>query len=77
MLIQVNYADDRYDYVKDFMLEPLIKSGAIAKFRRNSGWVRVGMDPIRKSRADAAYLGAERRAAPAPGGTAWRSAGAA
>ncbi|HBG05941.1 MAG TPA: hypothetical protein DDY22_10390 [Geobacter sp.] len=61
MLIQVNYADDRYDYVKDFMLEPLIKSGAITKFRRTSGWVRVGVDPIRKTRPDGPYLGADRR----------------
>lgn len=68
MLIQVNYADDRYDYVKDFMLEPLIKSGAVAKFRRSSGWVRVGLDPIRKSRSDGAYPGADRRGGAAPNG---------
>lgn len=75
MLIQVNYVDDRYDYVKDFMLEPLIKSGAIAKFRRSSGWVRVGVDPIRKSRPDASYLGSERRGSAPPAGSAWPSAG--
>jgi len=61
MLIQVNYADDRYDYVKDFMLEPLIKSGAVRKFRRSTGWVRVGVDPIRKARQEPSYIGAERR----------------
>ena len=77
MLIQVNYADDRYDYVKDFMLEPLIKSGAITKFRRSSGWVRVGVDPIRKARVEVNYLGAERRVSTAPAGAAWRTAGAA
>lgn len=62
MLIQVNYTDDRYDFVKDFMLETLIASGAIAKFRRSSGWVQIGVDPIRKARPSASYQGVERRA---------------
>jgi hypothetical protein len=62
MLIHVNYADDRYDYVKDFMLDSLIESGAIAKFQRSTGWVRVGVDPIRKGRSESGYSGAERRA---------------
>lgn len=48
MLIQVAYDDEKYDYVKDFMLDRLIETGAISKFRRSSGWVRVGVDPIRK-----------------------------
>lgn len=61
MLIQVNYADDRYDYVKDFMLEPLIKSGSITKFKRKTGWVLIGIDPIRKTRPDQGYGGSERR----------------
>lgn len=62
MLIQVNYTDDRYDFVKDFMLETLIASGAIAKFRRSSGWVQIGVDPIRKARPGTSYQGMERRA---------------
>lgn len=61
MLIQVSYNDDRYDYVKDFMLEPLIKSGAITRFRRRSGWVRIGVDPVRTQRVTT-YSGEERRA---------------
>ena len=61
MLIQVNYTDDRYDFVKDFMLETLIASGAIAKFRRTTGWVQVGVDPVRKAQKSAPYAGAERR----------------
>ncbi|TGU71495.1 hypothetical protein E4633_14345 [Geomonas terrae] len=60
MLIQVSYNDDRYDYVKDFMLEPLIKSGAITRFRRRSGWVRIGVDPVRAQR-NTTYSGEERR----------------
>jgi hypothetical protein len=61
MLIQVNYTDDRYDFVKDFMLETLIASGAIAKFRRTTGWVQIGVDPVRKARPGAPYSGADRR----------------
>jgi len=61
MLIQVNYTDDRYDFVKDFMLETLIASGAIAKFRRSSGWVTIGVDPVRKPRPISSYHGPERR----------------
>lgn len=61
MLIWVNYADDRYDYVKDFMLEPLIRSGALRQFKRSSGWVRIGVDPIRKHRPEQDYSGTERR----------------
>ncbi|HBA87888.1 MAG TPA: hypothetical protein DCZ75_07820 [Geobacter sp.] len=62
MLIQVGYEDDRYDYVKDFMLDDLINRGAIAKFKRSSGWVTLGVDPIRRSRRGE-YEGVERRAA--------------
>jgi hypothetical protein len=62
MLIQVNYTDDRYDFVKDFMLETLISSGAIAKFRRTTGWVQVGVDPVRKARPNVPYTGPDRRA---------------
>jgi hypothetical protein len=61
MLIQVNYTDDRYDFVKDFMLETLIASGAIAKFRRTSGWVQVGVDPVRAPRPNVPYSGPDRR----------------
>lgn len=60
MLIQVSYADEKYDYVKDFMLDKLIETGAIAKFRRSSGWVQIGVDPIRKRRSEN-YNGEERR----------------
>lgn len=60
MLIQVTYSDDRYDYVKDFMLDRLIRTGAITKFRRSSGWVEVGVDPIRTCNSQG-YTGVERR----------------
>ena len=47
MLIQVVYPDDRYDYVKEFILDALIEQGKIRRFRRSSGWVTLGMDPVR------------------------------
>ncbi|GFO65077.1 GSU3473 family protein [Geomonas paludis] len=64
MLIQVSYDDNKYDYVKDFMLEQLIQSGAIASFRRRSGWVRIGVDPVRTPCREP-YFGVERRGATA------------
>jgi hypothetical protein len=63
MLIQVTYTDDRFDYVKDFMLDTLIASGAIARFRRSTGWVEVGSEAIRKRTPERPYTGVERRGA--------------
>jgi len=60
MMIQVTYTDDSFDYVKDFMLDGLIESGAIAKFKRSTGWVEIGTDPIRQH-TDPGYRGDERR----------------
>lgn len=62
MLIQVSYDDDKYDYVKDFMLDRLIQSGTISRFRRSSGWVQIGVDPIRTQKREN-YNGVERRTA--------------
>jgi len=62
MLVQVNWTNNRYDYVKDFMLDSLIEAGVVARFLRSSGWVTVGVDPIRTSSQGAKYDGVERRA---------------
>jgi hypothetical protein len=48
MLIQVKYPDNRFDYVKDDVLHSLIKSNGIMTFRRSSGWVTIGVDPLRQ-----------------------------
>ncbi|MBJ6723402.1 GSU3473 family protein [Geomesophilobacter sediminis] len=62
MLIQVLYPDERYDYVKEFMLDELIESQKITRFKRRSGWVTLGVDPIRKPRRkDPSFAGPERR----------------
>ncbi len=55
MLIQVAYPDNRYDYVKDYILDSLIERRTIARFRRSSGWVTLGLDPIRTSKRDFTY----------------------
>jgi hypothetical protein len=62
MLIQVLYDDNRYDYVKGFQLDRLLEVNKVQKFKRSSGWVTVGVDPIRWSRSQG-YDGMERRAA--------------
>ena len=42
MFIRVRYADNRYDYVDEHMLQELIESHKITRFWRSSGWVTVG-----------------------------------
>jgi hypothetical protein len=61
MLIRVIYQNQRYDFVKDSRLDEFIETGAIASFQRRSGWVRVGIDPIRAATSDSSYGGEERR----------------
>jgi hypothetical protein len=61
MLIQVAYLDNRYDYLKDFQLDRLLELRQVAGFRRSSGWVQVGVDPVRLGRRDYPYYGPERR----------------
>ena len=61
MLIQVAYLDNRYDYLKEFQLDRLLELRQVSGFRRKSGWVRVGFDPIREERRDFPYYGPERR----------------
>lgn len=41
MFVRVRYADNRYDYVDDQMLQKLIESHEITRFWRSSGWVTV------------------------------------
>jgi len=47
MLIHVVRTGNHYDYVKDFVLDSLIESRGIVKFKRCTGWVTIGIDPIR------------------------------
>ena len=52
MLIQVKYPDKRFDFVKDTILDLFIESNKIVEFKRTTGWVRIGIDPIRKAKRD-------------------------
>ncbi len=61
MLIRVIYQNQKYDFVKDSRLDEFIETGAIASFQRRSGWVRVGIDPIRAPIAASSYSGEEHR----------------
>jgi hypothetical protein len=54
MLIHVRYPDDRYDYVKPNVLDILIEANKITEFERSTGWVKIGVDPIRTARRDPA-----------------------
>ncbi len=61
MLIHVIRTNDQYDYVKDFMLDRLIDSHSIVRFRRSGGWVTVGEEPIRLHKQHRIVTGPERR----------------
>jgi hypothetical protein len=50
VLIQVNYPGNRFDYVHDSMLHDLIDSRKIVGFMRCTGWVTIGVDPLRKTK---------------------------
>ena len=60
MMIRVMYSDGRFDMVKPGLLEQLLRQEAITSFKRSSGWVVVGRDPLRGT-GDASYNGVERR----------------
>lgn len=60
MMIRIRYPDGRFDMVKGTRLEYLIATKRISGFRRSTGWVVIGRDPIRKN-SEGAYCGPERR----------------
>ena len=47
MLIRVRYNDGSFGTVDDSILESLIAEDRLVEFRRTSGWVRIGRDPVR------------------------------
>ena len=61
MLVQVRWTNNRFDYVKDFMLDHLIEEGVVASFIRISGWVTIGVDQLRSSDPKCTYNWVERR----------------
>jgi hypothetical protein len=61
MLLQVIRTGNHYDYVKDFMLDSLIESKGIVKFKRITGWVTLGVDPIRRSKRNCAVSDTDKK----------------
>ncbi|GFO55692.1 hypothetical protein GMSM_26990 [Geomonas sp. Red276] len=49
MGISVVFTNGEERIVPAYMLEYLIRESRIVAFRRSAGWVRIGLDPIRKS----------------------------
>jgi hypothetical protein len=60
MLVMRN--DKHYDYVNDFMLDGLIKSKKIVKFKRNTEWVNAEAAPIRGNKPDRVFHSSNRLA---------------
>lgn len=61
MLVQIEYNDKKFDYVKNWQLDNLLEMHKIQRFRRVSGWVTVGVDPIRARRNVSKVDALERR----------------
>jgi hypothetical protein len=54
--------DNHYDYVDDFMVDSLIKSKQIVKFKRSTEWVNVETAPVRDSKQNRAFNSSNRLA---------------
>lgn len=52
MMIPVVYKTGKHDIVKSEMLNRLLVYGVVAEFKRSTGWVKVGSEPIRKIRQE-------------------------
>lgn len=50
MMIRVMYQDGVTEMVRPPVLQRLIESGKILRFRRIDGWAEIGTDPIRAQR---------------------------
>jgi len=62
MMIRVVYKNGIHDTVVPEYLNFLLESDRVKMFRRSSGWVHVGVDPIRRQ-ITTSYSGPERRTA--------------
>jgi hypothetical protein len=63
-LIHVITRDGTYQHLTSSALDILLEKNRLLKFRRSSGWVTVGIDPIRvKDRREASrpYQGPDKR----------------
>ena len=60
MMIRVMYHDGKTEMVRQPLLRHLITTRKIQKFRRDDGWVTLGIDQIREKKRKP-YSGADRR----------------
>ncbi len=61
MAIMVQFENKTFGYVRNDDLDELIETRGIISFRRSSGWVEIGKDPVRTKRTSDEYVGPERR----------------
>jgi hypothetical protein len=62
--IEVILADGMSAQISPKVLDVLLQNDRVLKFRRSSGWVTVGVDPVRAKRRNdfvTSYYGPERR----------------
>jgi hypothetical protein len=52
MLIHVIFQNQSHGYLEHSRFDELLATFPIASFRRNDGWVRVGLDPMRSMATD-------------------------
>jgi hypothetical protein len=62
MVISVLFDNNSYGVILRTRLDEIIISGKITKFFRSSGWVTIGVDPIRK--ANHSHLKERRKTSP-------------
>ncbi|PLX97853.1 MAG: hypothetical protein C0623_14365 [Desulfuromonas sp.] len=60
MMVRVMYHDGMTEMVRAPVLQHLIETGRIHKFRRSGGWVILGVDPVRIG-MQGRFRGADRR----------------
>lgn len=58
--ISVVYKNGVKDHISPALLGTLINTQQIDQFERSSGWVKIGVDPVRGMRSSS-FIGEERR----------------
>ena len=58
--INVVYRNGVKDYISPALLGTLINTKQVDQFERSSGWVQVGVDPVR-GMGGSSFIGEERR----------------
>jgi hypothetical protein len=66
MAILVHFKNNDFGYVENSELDTLIETQAIYAFKRASGWVQIGKDPLRKTSVKQPHKGPKRRASSPP-----------